>query len=317
MLRQLIGALPIPKDQRLIAGFQNSEDAGVYILDDRQAVVVSIDVITPLVDDPETFGAIAAANALSDIYAMGGDGLVALSLLIAQKGVPPEVLAAIVKGGADASLAAGTPVVGGHSVESKELIFGLAVIGTVDPKKVLKNDALAVGDQLLLTQPLGTGTLSTALKRDKIGVEDLSEAIDAMTQTNRAAVAPMQAHGVRAATDITGFGLIGHAAEMAAASDVQIVIDAGAVPEFVGAREMLAAGVVTRGNARNLEHAEHLGPVVGDVEALLLDPQTSGGLLVAIAQDRVDELADALRQAGYGRTVRIGEVHAGAGIEVS
>lgn len=154
------------------------------------------------------------------------------------------------------------------------------------------------------------------MKRDKIVAEDLSEVIAAMTQTNRAAVAPMHAHGVVAATDITGFGFIGHAAEMAAASKVQIVIDAGAVPEFAGAREMLAAGVVTRGNARNLEHAEHLGPVVGDVEALLLDPQTSGGLLVAIAPDRVDALADALRQAGYGRTTKIGEVRAGAGIEV-
>ncbi len=317
-MRLLLDALPPATDERILIGFANAEDAAVYRLDAERALVFTTDIITPLVDDPELFGAIAATNALSDVYAMGGIPLMALSFLAVPATLPPAVTAAIAKGGATASLKAGAPVVGGHSVEARDLMYGLAVVGLAHPDKLFRNDRLQVGDALILTKPLGTGALTTALKNDALAEADLAAAIAGMTQTNAAAVTPMHAAGVKAATDITGFGLLGHAAEQARASGVRVVLDTHTLPEYPRAREMLAAGFRTRASKGNLDYALGLGPVVceGEVDLLTRDPQTSGGLLVAVAAEGCASLIDALRRAGYVHAARVGEVRTGAGLEL-
>lgn len=312
----MLDSLPVPEGERFVTGFGNSEDAAVFKLDAERGIVFSIDVITPLVDDPELFGAIAAANALSDIYAMGGRGLVSLSFLGTPKGFPVEITAAIARGGAELAKNEGAPVVGGHSVESKDLMYGLAVVGIADPEVLFKNDALAVGDELLLTKPLGTGALTTAVKARKLAARDVADAFAGMRQTNRAAVDPALQHGVRAVTDITGFGLLGHTAEVASASGVCAVISQSDVPEYAGAREALRNGHVTRGERTNPEYVNSLGPLAGEPESLLFDPQTSGGLLIAVTRERSQSLLHALKAAGFDRTARIGHVEAGAGIRV-
>ena len=315
-MRHVLDSLPIPEGERFLTGFANSEDAAVFKLDRERGLVFSIDVITPLVDDPELFGAIAAANALSDIYAMGGQGLLSLGFLGTPKGFPVEITAAIAKGGAELAQDEGAPVVGGHSVESKDLMYGLAVVGLADPEALFTNDAFAVGDELLLTKPLGTGTLTTALKQRKLEDRDVSDALAGMRQTNRAAVDVALEHGVRAVTDITGFGLLGHTAEVASASGVCAVISERDVPEYSGAREAIKNGYVTRGESTNPEYVRSLGPLAGDPESLLFDPQTSGGLLIGVARERSESLLRALRAAGFEHATRIGRVEAGAGIRV-
>ena len=303
-------------DERVLCGFQNAEDAAVYKLDDERAIVATLDVITPIVDDPQTYGRIAAANALSDVFAMGGEGLLSLSFLGVSSGIPDEVAIEIAKGGALTANENRAPVLGGHSIESKDLVFGLMAIGMVHPERVFGNHNLKIGDQLILTQPLGTGTLTTAVKRGHLGEEALEQAIAGMVQTNGAAVAPLQAAGVKAVTDVTGFGLLGHGAEMAKASGVLMCIESQLVPDYVGARACMEAGFITRGNARNREYVEHLGPLSGEVEPLLLDPQTSGGLLVAVQPEQLEDVLSALCQAGYTNATRIGEILPGAGIKV-
>jgi selenide,water dikinase len=317
VLRQLLDKLPVPGGESFLASFDNSEDAAVVKLDASRAAVVTIDVITPLVDDPRAFGAIAAANALSDIYAMGGEGLLSLSFLATTPEVPPDVLEGILIGGAELAKASGAPIVGGHSVETKEVMFGLVAVGLAHPDKLFRNDALESGDQLVLTKPLGTGTLATAVKTDVLTPAAIEPAVAGMRQTHRAAVEPLHAHGVRAATDVTGFGLLGHAAEMALASGVRIVLEAEQVPAYPLAREMLDRGIVTRGNRRNGEYARSLGPVEGTIEPLFVDPQTSGGLFAAVAADRCGALIAALRDAGFTETVRVGEVRTGAGVHIT
>lgn len=297
-------------------GFDDSEDAAVFRLDDDRAAVVTLDVITPLVDEPFLFGEIAAANALSDVYAMGGEPSLSLSFLGVPRGFPEEMTIGIAKGGASLALGAGAPVVGGHSVESKDLMFGLVVMGFASPDRLFRNGALDVGDHLLLTKPLGTGTLTTALKNDALSEDDLSEAIAGMRQTLQAAVAPCHALGVRAATDVSGFGLLGHAAEMARASSLRISIDSASVPAYPHSREMLRRGHVTRGDRANLEYARELGPLEGTPESLLMDPQTSGGLLVAVSAHAAEELLRKLRNVGFSATRLIGQVTRGAGVEI-
>lgn len=315
-MRHVLDSLPVPEGERFLTGFGNSEDAAVFKLDAERCIVFSIDVITPLVDDPELFGAIAAANALSDIYAMGGQGLLSLGFLGTPKGFPVEITAAISKGGAELARDEGAPVVGGHSVESKDLMYGLAVVGLANPATLFTNDAFAVGDDLLLTKPLGTGALTTALKQRKLDERDVADAFAGMRQTNRAAVDVALEHGVRAVTDITGFGLLGHTAEVASASGVCAVISKRDVPEYAGAREALENGYVTRGDRTNPEYVNSLGPLEGEPESLLFDPQTSGGLLIGVSRERSESLLHALRAAGFERTARIGHVDAGAGIRV-
>jgi selenide,water dikinase len=209
---------------------------------------------------------------------------------------------------------AGAPVVGGHSVESRDLMYGLAVVGEVHPDHLFRNDTIEAGDQLILTKALGTGALTTAVRADKLALTDIEEAIAGMTQLNRDAVVPLRAAGVKAVTDITGFGLLGHAAEMAKASGVQLVIEQRLLPELPRAREMLQRKQRTRGDKTNLAYARQLGPVQGDPESLIRDAQTSGGLLAAVKPEKLEALLDALRAAGYGRVVRMGEARQGSGI---
>lgn len=306
----------MPTDERVLAAFANAEDAAVYQIDAEQALVVSIDVITPLVDDPYEFGAIGAANALSDIYAMGGEGLMCLSFLATPTGFPTDITREILRGGAAVAMAAAAPILGGHSIEGRDLLFGVCAVGRAHPKRLFLNNAVRAGDILILTKPLGTGTLMTARKRDFLDDAAVRPAIDAMLQTNRAAVAPLHAAGVRATTDISGFGLAGHAAELAAASQVALVFDAASVPAHPHARAMLAQGVVTRANPRNATYAAELGPFQGPAEPLLFDPQTSGGLLCAVPPDHAEATVQALRHAGYLQATRVGEARAGAGLRI-
>ncbi|OGQ77453.1 MAG: selenide, water dikinase SelD [Deltaproteobacteria bacterium RIFOXYA12_FULL_58_15] len=306
----------MPKDERIITSFANAEDAAVYRISDDRALVFTQDVITPLVDDPVAYGAIAATNSLSDIFAMGGKPIMSLGFIGVPNGVPIEIIADIERGGAETALAAGAPVLGGHSIECKDLIYGLAVIGEVHPDRVFRNDALRIGDQLILTKPLGTATLTTAAKNDALSESELSEVIAGMRMSNGPAVDPMQRAGVRAATDITGFGLLGHAAEQAAASGVCIVLNQTAVPAYSRAREMLERGFLTRGNKSNQRYAESLGPVAGEPELLLRDPQTSGGLLAAVRPGQLETLLKELRALGFPHASHVGEVVAGAGLRV-
>ena len=315
-MRLLIDALPVPRDERLLIGFDNAEDAAVYRLDAERALVFTTDVITPLVDDPKLFGAIAATNSLSDVAAMGGKPLISLSFLSAPASVPPDVVAAIAVGGAETAMASGAPVVGGHSIAGRDLLYGLAVVGMAHPDRLFRNDRLRPGDELLLTKPLGTGTLTTAAMNDALAQSDLAEAVAGMTLSNAAAVDPMHQAKVQAATDITGFGLLGHAAELARASKVQVLIDTPAVPEYARAREMLERKFLTGASTKNLDYARSLGPVDGEPDLILRDPQTSGGLLVAVRPDKRDSLLAALRAAGYAHVARIGEVRAGAGLKL-
>lgn len=315
-MRQVLKSLPAPEDDRVIAGFAHAEDAAVFRLDAERGIIASIDVITPLVDDARLYGAIAAANSLSDLYAMGGTGLFSLSLLGTPQGFPVDVAADIVGGGGELAKAEGAPIVGGHSIESRDLIFGLAVVGLVDPEHLFSNDGYAVGDALILTKPLGTGALVTALKQRAVSEQRVTDALDGMRTTNRSAVEVAREHGVRAATDISGFGLLGHAAEVAAASGVCLVVSASDVPEYAGARAAIESGHLTRGNDTNPEYVWTLGPLEGRPEPLLFDPQTSGGLLIGVAPDRAESLLTALHAVGFPRAARIGTVEAGSGLRV-
>ena len=314
----MLGSLPVPEGDSILVGFENAEDAAVYKIAEDRALVVTVDVITPLVDDPVLFGAIAATNALSDVYAMGGRALMSLSFIGTPAKFPMDITAEILRGGAEKAMAAGAPVLGGHSVQSQDLMYGLCAVGEVHPDQILKNDNLRAGDQLVLTKPLGTGGICTALKSGKLDMEHeaVVAAVAGMTLTNAAAVEPMRAAGVRAATDVTGFGLLGHAAEMAEASKVQVVFEQKSIPEYPMGRELLARGFVTRGETVNPRYVRELGPLDGEPESLLLDPQTSGGLLVAVVPEHLDGLLAALHAAGYPAATQIGEVRVGGGILV-
>ncbi len=316
-MRHLIGALPIPKDERLLVGVEDADDAAVYQLDANRSLVVTTDVITPLVDDARTFGSIAAANALADVWAMGGKPLLSLSILGVPRDFPEQLSIDIALGGAELAAAAGAPVVGGHSIESRDLIFGLAVVGEAHPAHLFVKRAVLPGDVLILTKPLGTGVLTTAAKRDVIPADELTSATAGMLQTHREALPVLHAAGVRAATDISGFGLLGHAAEMARASGVQLVLNPKAVPSYPLANDLFDRGVRTRGNAQNLAYAEQLGPLLGEPPLLLTDPQTSGGLLIAIAADKAAALVQALKVAGYVATQAVGEAREGRGLLIS
>jgi selenide,water dikinase len=315
-LRQVLGGIAPPEDPRLLSGLERFEDAAVFRLDSERSLVATIDVITPIVDDPVVYGEIAAANALSDLYAMGAEGLFSLSFLGVPRDFPPELAAGIVRGGAALAGASGAPLVGGHSLESRDLLFGLAAIGSAHPEKLFRNDRLALGDELILTKPLGTGAIATALKNDALPAADARDAIEGMRRTNRAAVAPAREAGVRGATDVTGFGLLGHAAEMARASSVEIHIESDSVPVYPHARELLEKGSRTRGDRTNLDYARSLLPVEGEVDPLLVNPQTSGGLLIAVAAEKSRGLLEGLRAAGYGSAARIGRVVQGTGVRI-
>lgn len=304
--------LPIAHDARLIVGMNPADDAAVYRLPSGEGLVFTADFFTPIVDSPEDFGAIAAANSLSDVYAMGGRPLLALNLVgfpLATLG--HEILARILTGGATVAAEAGVLVAGGHSIDDAEPKYGMAVVGFVDPAAVWTKAGLRAGDRLFLTKPLGTGIVATAHKRDQVEAAHLDAAVASMRQLNRAAMDAGRAAGVHAATDITGYGLLGHLLEMCRASDVRARLRFDALPVLPGVRGYLARGIVPGGTRRNLEDCApsvHFEERLGEEARLLCaDAQTSGGLLLAVSPGRAAALSSLLSAANLWAT-EIGEV---------
>jgi selenide,water dikinase len=281
-------------DPRLLVGRETFDDAGVFQISDDIALVQTVDFFAPIVDDPYDFGRVAAANALSDIFAMGGEPLTAMNIVGFPVGqLPLSVLSDVLRGGQDAVHDAGAHVVGGHTITDEELKYGLSVTGTVHPRRILTNAAAVPGDVLVLTKAIGTGILSTAAKRGQLGREEVETLVASMTRLNASASRAALAVGVRCATDVTGFGLLGHASHIARASNVTLRIDASAVPLLPGVRASLEAGALTGGAARNEAYLEPLvnwGRATPEQRALLVDPQTSGGLLLAVPASGVPEL---------------------------
>jgi selenide,water dikinase len=289
-------------DHDLLVGFDTSDDAAVYRLRDDLAIVVTTDFFTPIVDDAYDWGRIAATNALSDVYAMGGTPLLALNLVAwPRETLPFDLLARVLDGGAAVARAAGCVIAGGHSIDDAEPKYGLAVVGTVHPERVLTNAGARPGDVLVLTKPIGLGVISTAVKRDAATPGQQAAAVEVMTTLNDGARDAALDNGVRAATDVTGFGLLGHLRELCVASGVGAELDARAVPVIDGVRELLAAGMVAGGTLRN--HAfvapeVDYGPLPETEQLLLADAQTSGGLLLAVAPERAQGLLDACAARG-------------------
>ena len=309
MLRRL-PRLPHPD---LIVGTETSDDAGVFRLRPDLAVVNTVDFFTPIVDDPFVFGQIAAANALSDVYAMGADPVTALNIV----GFPSatldiEILGQILEGGADRAGEAGAVVIGGHTIIDRELKYGMAVTGVVHPERVIRNVGLRPGDALVLTKPLGTGIVTTALKRRLASRAGVRAAVTSMIALNKAASMAMRASSVHACSDVTGFGLLGHGVEMAMGSGVSIVFDARSLPLLPGALRLARAGCLTGGGQRNRAYladkvvtASTVRPGYADIA---FDPQTSGGLLIGIAGKRVGVLTRALRSRGVAVAAVVGDV---------
>lgn len=273
----------------MLVGFDTSDDAGVYRLTPEIALVQTVDFFTPIVDDPFTYGAVAAANALSDVYAMGGRPISVLSILAWPAAGDLEDLEAILKGGASKIHEAGAAILGGHSVVDEEIKFGYAVTGTVHPARVLTNAGARAGDTLVLTKALGTGVIATALKRGIARAEDVAASVESMLLLNRDACEEMLRYNVHGCTDVTGFGLLGHARELAVASGVTVEIEIDRLNFLPGALEYAAAGAVPGGLGRN---RAFVAPLVGtarqvasEIETLLYDPQTSGGLLISMDAD--------------------------------
>jgi len=296
----VLSDIPAQTDPRVLVDFRTADDAGVYRWESGPALVQTVDFFTPIVDDPYTYGQIAAANSVSDIYAMGGRPLTALAIAaFPEEGLDAGVIKDIFRGGFDKLREAGVALLGGHTVRDKEIKFGYAVTGSIDPARVLANAGARAGDVLFLTKPLGTGIVGTAIKFDRVDPALADEAVRSMRMLNRAAAEALQslpAGAVHACTDITGFGLIGHGSEMASASGVALHIDAGRVPLFSGVQAMAAANR-SGGMTSNLEHFAPrvaIGRGVGDDLTLVLyDPQTSGGLLIAVSPDAAAECRDA------------------------
>jgi selenide, water dikinase len=333
----VLGKLARQHDPNVLVGFDHADDAGVYLIAPDQALVQTVDFFTPVVDDPYTFGQIAATNALSDVYAMGGKPLTSLALVCFPEKADLGILERILAGGLSKMMEAGCTVIGGHSIRDEETKFGYSVTGLVHPKKVLANGGAKPGDSLLFTKGIGTGVISTAIKKGKAEPAWVDAAVRSMTTLNKRAaevitgaqVGPglrpgqveqgstaaseqaSRSYAVNAMTDVTGFGLIGHAREMVLASDVSISISAGSVPLLEGALECVRAGYIPGGLKNNREFAECLveyhDGVPEDVRALLFDPQTAGGLLISTPDG--EHLTRALNDAGVG-AIQIGEVTA-------
>jgi selenide, water dikinase len=307
----VLGKLARQHDPNVLVGFDHADDAGVYLIAPDQALVQTVDFFTPIVDDPYTFGQIAATNSLSDVYAMGGRPLTSLALVCFPEKAALEILERILAGGLSKMIEAGCTVIGGHSIRDEETKFGYSVTGMVHPKKVLANQGAKPGDALLFTKALGTGVISTAIKKGKAESAWIDVAVKSMTTLNKRAAEVIVdgRFNVNAMTDVTGFGLIGHLREILLASQVSARISAKAVPLIDGALECVRAGYIPGGLKNNRDFAECLveydSEVNEDVKALLFDPQTAGGLLISTPDG--DLLAHALNDAGV-KAVKIGEV---------
>lgn len=314
-LLPLLGLLPPINDPNVLVGSSTSDDAAIYKLSEDLALVLTTDFFTPIVDAPRDFGRVAAANALSDVYAMGGKPLTALSIVGFPDTLPATILAEILAGASEIAAEAGASIVGGHTIKSEEPIFGLAVVGTVHPQRVLANAGAKPGDVLVLTKPIGLGIITTAAKNDQDTKGAITEAIRVMTTLNRAAAEVLSGFEVHALTDVTGFGLLGHLRNMTAASHVTAQVRANAVPVLAAAREYVQAGIApggTRANLKFLAEWVDFAPEVSQEERLLLsDAQTSGGLLAAVPTAQRDQVVSRLTGRGIPAAV-IGEI-AGAG----
>jgi len=302
-------------DPNLLVGFGTADDAGVYQVDAKTALVQTVDFITPVVDDPVVFGQVAAANALSDIYAMGGRPLTALNICcFPSRGIERSALSDILRGGAQKVREAGAALVGGHTVQDSELKYGLAVTGLVDPEKVVRNSTARAGDALVLTKPIGTGAIISAYRDRKVSEATLREALAEMTRLNASACGLMLEQGAHACTDITGFGLLGHGLEMAEGSGLGLRFRFSAVPYYEESLALIRKGIgtsVTRCNLKLIEGKSRIAGGLREEEmSLLADPQTSGGLLISLPPERADLLVSALRAAGHPRAARIGETFA-------
>jgi selenide,water dikinase len=312
----LLGTLPAPRDPNVLIGSATSDDAAIYRLSDDVALITTTDFFTPIVDDPFDFGRVAATNALSDVYAMGGTPLTALNLVgFPEEGLDPRILGDILRGGAAAAAEAGIDIVGGHTIRTDEPIYRLAVTGQVHPDRVISNAGAQPGDLLVLTKPLGVGLVTTAAKRDEDTLGAIGEAIGLMTTLNVAAARAMVAVGVHAATDVTGFGLLGHLRNILVASEVSAEVWFDQVPilsaalDYVG-RDLAPGG--THANWRFLRDWATYAPDLSKGQQLLLaDAQTSGGLLIAVAPQRVGALVAALAREGTPVAAVIGRIGAG------
>jgi selenide,water dikinase len=312
-LDQILKELPIPKDPKVLVGLDTSDDAGVYQLNEEVALVQTVDFFTPIVDDPFTFGQIAVANALSDVYAMGGSPLTGMNLVaFPVKILSPSILREILLGGLSKMKEAGVALVGGHSIEDPEIKYGLAVTGVVHPKKILTNAKAEIGDKLVLTKPLGTGIISTALKGEMASEEAVKKIVESMVTLNRTASEQMKKFEAHACTDITGFSFIGHALEMAIASQVGMVIQSKAIPIFAEAMEYAKFGLIPGGAYSNRDFFSCRVEVHADVPDLLVnilyDPQTSGGLLISLPSGRAEGLVAILKEEGHLHSSIVGEV---------
>ena len=309
----MLGKLARQHDPNVLIGFDKADDAGVYKISAEQALVQTVDFFTPIVDDPYTFGQIAATNSLSDVYAMGGRPLSSLAIVCFPEKGDLEILEQILAGGLSKMMEAGCVVIGGHSVRDPEIKFGYSVTGMIHPERVWTNSGASPGDRLILTKPLGTGVISTAIKKGEAKQEWIEAATKSMTALNAKAarIAADSRFAVHAATDITGFGLIGHSREMAAGSDVSLRIDSSQVAALPGALECIRARFIPGGLNANRDFAECMveyGETVSDErKALLFDPQTAGGLLISVSSKESPILLAELRQAGV-EAAEIGEV---------
>jgi selenide,water dikinase len=309
--------VPSVRDPRILVDAASRDDAAVFQLGPDRALVATVDFFTPIVDDAYDFGRIAAANAFSDVYAMGAAPLFGLNLVgWPRDTLPLELLGEVLRGGADVARAAGAFVLGGHSVDDPEPKFGMVVLGDVHPDRLVTNAGARAGDVLVLTKPIGTGILTTALKRELLPASALVEAVAVMTTLNAGAARAMLATGVHAATDVTGFGLLGHLHTLVSASGVAAEIVAADVPILGETREMLARGAVPGGTLRNLSSlrdAVRFTDAVSEADrTLLADAQTSGGLLIAVGAERAERLREALAREGTPAAAVIGRVTAGA-----
>ncbi|MDQ8164514.1 MAG: selenide, water dikinase SelD [Gemmatimonadota bacterium] len=300
-LKQALAPLQRRDDPRLLVGHETFDDAGIFRISPEMALVQTVDFFAPIVDDPYDFGRVAATNALSDVFAMGGEPITAMNIVGFPTGkLPIEVLSDVLRGGQDAVHEAGAHIVGGHSITDEELKYGLSVTGIVHPDRVLTNAGAVPGDVFVLTKALGTGILATAAKRGLLPDAERIGLTKSMTTLNAAASRAALAAGTRCATDVTGFGLLGHASHIARASNITIRIHAAALPLLAGTRAMLERGALTGGAARNVSYLEPLvewGSTTDEMRAILVDPQTSGGLFIALKPDRVDEFLRAMPDA--------------------
>ena len=317
-LAQVLSKLPKQNSENVIVGFENSDDAGVFRLSDDMALVQTLDFFTPVADDPAMYGQIAAINSLNDVYAMGGRPISALSIVCYPQKGDWDVLGQILAGGQKAMNDAGCVVIGGHSVDDKEMKFGYAVTGVIHPNKVVTNAGAKSGDVLILTKAIGTGAINTAVKLGKASRETEAAAIAAMTTSAAHASKVMQMVGANACTDVTGFGLLGHAYELAKASGVTLTIDSKAVPLLPDVLELISQGMLTRGDRNNRvyvgETVRIQAGVSGEMQSALFDPQTAGGLLISMPESNAEKFLQ-----NVDGSVVIGSVSAGGNycIEVS